>query len=245
MAERNGRRKPRGTNTRLPNIKYYLIVTDTKETEINYLKGLRDSIPVESQEKVVLTVRKSKNALKLINDARTESSKLPQYYETWIVFDRDQVPNFDNIITSAKANNINVGWSNPCIEIWFSAYFGAMPTCNDSVSCNDSFEKIYLKVTKQKYDKADKDIYAKLGRFGDETNAITLAKQKIREHEKNGKRSHAQMCPATTLHNLIEEIKVKVNPQLEAMRRFCEGNLNCDEPIPEFEQASFREVEIK
>jgi hypothetical protein len=36
----------------------------------------------------------------------------------------------------------------------------------------------------------------------------------------------------------------KANPQLEAMRRFCEGNSNCDEPIPEFERASFREVKI-
>jgi hypothetical protein len=35
-----------------------------------------------------------------------------------------------------------------------------------------------------------------------------------------------------------------VNPQLDAMRRFCEGNRNCDEPIPEFERASFREAEI-
>jgi hypothetical protein len=32
--------------------------------------------------------------------------------------------------------------------------------------------------------------------------------------------------------------------QMEAMRRFCEENRNCDEPMPEFERIKFREVEI-
>jgi hypothetical protein len=209
MPERNGRRKPRGSNPRPFNLGYYLIVTDTKETEINYLTGLHNSLPVEHQEKVVLIVRKSKRILNLIEDAMNEREKHPQYCETWIVFDRDQVPGFNNIITSAKANNIKVGWSNPCIEIWFNAYFNEMPTCNGSVSCNAVFEKTYLKATKQKYGKADKDIYTKLNRFGDEAVAITLAKQKIREHENNGKLEPTQQCPATTLHNLVEEIKKK------------------------------------
>ncbi len=34
------------------------------------------------------------------------------------------------------------------------------------------------------------------------------------------------------------------NPQLEAMCRFCNGNRDCDEPIPEFNHSSFREMEI-
>ena len=32
--------------------------------------------------------------------------------------------------------------------------------------------------------------------------------------------------------------------QMEAMRRFCEENSDCDEPLPEFERIRFREVEV-
>jgi len=52
-----------------------------------------------------------------------------------------------------------VGWSNPCIEIWFFAYFGDMPSIKESFVCCDKFKIKYEKVTGQKYDKADENIY--------------------------------------------------------------------------------------
>ena len=50
-AERNGKRKTRDqlTKRRVPELGYYFIVTDTEETEQNYMYGLRDSIPKELQ----------------------------------------------------------------------------------------------------------------------------------------------------------------------------------------------------
>ena len=51
-----------------------------------------------------------------------------QHRMLWIVFNRDQVPNFDKIIAAAERSDINVAWSNPCFEIWLFAYFGNMPT---------------------------------------------------------------------------------------------------------------------
>ncbi len=52
-----------------------------------------------------------------------------------IVFDRDQVKDFDEIIRLAEKNDINAGWSNPCFEIWMFAYFGEMPTIKESYIC--------------------------------------------------------------------------------------------------------------
>ena len=51
--ERNGNRKTREqiAKRRIPELGYYFIVTDTKETEQNYMYGLRDSIPKELQYK--------------------------------------------------------------------------------------------------------------------------------------------------------------------------------------------------
>ncbi len=59
--ERNGSRKPRElARHRTPLLGYYFIVTDTKETEQNYMYGLRDSIPKNYKGKLVIKVIKTK-----------------------------------------------------------------------------------------------------------------------------------------------------------------------------------------
>lgn len=211
MTDRTGKRKTREqlSRHRVPEPGYYFIVTDTKETERNYMLGLRDSIPEKMRGKLVIKVCKTKT-VDLVNEALKMVSLHPQYSELWIVFDRDQVEDFDQIVSLAKENNINVGWSNPCIEIWFTAYFGKMPTHQDSVACCNGFEKQYLRMTKQKYDKADTAIYSKLCRYGNEKRAIEIAARKYDEHERNGNIKPSEMCPGTTVHVLVKEIKDKV-----------------------------------
>ena len=102
----------------------------TEETEQNYMYGLRDSIPRELQGKLVIKVIKTKSS-DLVDEARNLASVNVQYREIWIIFDRDKVMNFDEIIRQAVEKGISVGWTNPCIEEWFNAYFGAMPTYQD------------------------------------------------------------------------------------------------------------------
>ena len=59
---RAGKRKDRNkrVGTRVPELGYYLIVTDTEETEKNYFEGLRDSVPEELKERLVIKVEKAK-----------------------------------------------------------------------------------------------------------------------------------------------------------------------------------------
>ena len=177
--ERNGKRKTRDqfVKGRAPQLGYYFIVTDTEETEQNYMYGLRDSIPKELQGKLVIKVIKTKSK---------------------------------DLVDEARNKDINVGWTNPCIEEWFNAYFGAMPTYYDSVACCNGFSQTFRKITGQKYVKSDKDIYEKLNHYGDEEQAIKLADQKYNEHILNGKERPTEMCPCTTVHRLVREIKSKI-----------------------------------
>jgi hypothetical protein len=183
--KRTGQRKRREqlSKRRTPKLGYYFIITDTKETEQNYMHGLRDSIPKELQGKLVIKVSQTSTA-NLVDEAKSLAALQPQYGEPWIIFDRDQVKNFDEIIYKAESENINVGWSNPCIEIWFSAYFSTMPTYQDSVTCCSGFGTTFEKGTRQKYKKSDRQIYNKLCKYGDERQAITIAKQKLKEQQK-------------------------------------------------------------
>ena len=76
---------------------------------------------------------------------------------------------FDEIVAEAVSKGIQVGWSNPCFEIWMYAYFGAMPAIQDSWICCSDFGRVYENKTGQKYSKADEQMYGKICKAGDET----------------------------------------------------------------------------
>ncbi len=132
-----------------------------------------------------------------------------QYRIPWIVFDRDQVIGFDEIISEAEKKGIQVGWSNPCFEIWMYAYFGAMPAIQDSWTCCSEFGRVYESKTGQKYSKADEKMYGKISNAGNEEKAIQIAQQKLEQCEREGKKKPSEMCPGTTVHKLVAEIRGK------------------------------------
>ena len=203
-AERNGERKRRDIR-RNPRLGYYIIITDTKETEKNYFEGLKKSFSIELQKHIVIQVKKA-STKDLVKTCLEEVSEDPQYRQPWIIFDRDQVSDFDEIIETAGNNDINVGWSNPCIELWFSAYFGEMPTFAGSPQCVSHFKKLFEQKTGTEYTKAIAEIYKKLNNNGDENNAIRIAKTQ-HKNMVNSCSKPSQMDSTTTLYILVEEIK--------------------------------------
>ncbi len=192
MTDRTGRQKTREQRMkrRVPELGYYFIVTDTKETEQNYILGLRDSFPAHIQGKLVIKVWKART-VDLVEKALEMASLHPQFGEPWIIFDRDQVPNFDAIITTAQQQGIHVGWSNPCIEIWFHTYFGSMPTHQESVSCCAGFSRKYKHIVDQTYEKADRSIY------GHSANSVMRIPrfQSLRQNMQNTKTSASPFLP--------------------------------------------------
>lgn len=191
---RAGKRKDRNQRlgTRVPELGYYLIVTDTDETEKNYFEGLRDSIPAELKDRLVIKVEKAKT-VELVERAVELVSKEPQYRIPWIVFDRDQVKGFDEIIQAAEKNKVNAGWSNPCFEIWMFAYFGEMPVIRESTSCCSRFADKYESVTGQKYQKAGRDVYQKLVQYGDAVKAVEIAERCLQKCIGDGKNKPSEM----------------------------------------------------
>lgn len=210
-ADRNGKRKGRDSfRTRVPDLGYYFIVTDTKETEEKYMYGLRDSLPKDLSGRIVIKVSKSKTD-KLVSVCKEQAAMEPQYGEPWIVFDRDRIVCFDQIIETARREGVNVGWSNPCIEIWFDAYFGKMHSYQDSVTCCREFSKTFEKKTGQEYKKSSNQIYSMLNRYGDEATAIKTAKSRLAQYLRDGIDKPSEMCPCTTIYRLVEEIRIKTS----------------------------------
>lgn len=207
---RAGKRKDRNQRMgqRVPELGYYLIVTDTEETEKNYFEGLRDSIPAELKDRLIIKVEKVKT-VELVKRALELVGKESQYRIPWIVFDRDQVKGFDEIIWTAEKNGVHAGWSNPCFEIWMYAYFGEMPVIRESYTCCDRFADKFEKVTRQKYYKNDRDVYRKLVQYGDFEQAVVLAERSLKKCVDDGKKLPSEMWPACMVQRLVAEILKK------------------------------------
>ena len=186
-------------------LSYYLIVTDTEATERCYFTGLYQTLPKDIKDKIVIKVIETKTH-NMIEKCLEMTAYEPQYRIPWIIFDRDQIPQFDDIINEAKKKEIQVGWSNPCFEIWMYTYFGLMPTQPSSWTCCSNFGKEFWNRTGYKYSKSDIKLYEKLYKYGDEKNGVKIARQKLSQLEKENLKP-SEMNPCTTVHLLVEDIK--------------------------------------
>ena len=210
-ANRNGNRRPRNANNKMrePELGYYLIVTDTEGTERCYFNGLYNSIPEEIRDRLVIRTYETKTQ-SMINKCKELQGTDSQYRIPWLIFDRDEVTNFDDRISSAEKAGIHVGWSNPCFEIWMYAYFGSMPTMRDSQECCSRFAAEYKRKTGIDYSKTEEHLYEKLCKYGNEKNALAIAKQKMEQCKRENKYAPSTKSPATTVYELVQEIREKV-----------------------------------
>lgn len=210
--DRMGNRKTRDQRSkrRVPEMGYYLVVTDTEATERCFFTGLHNSLPEEMKQKLVIKVVET-DTQDLIQKCQELTAYDAQYRIPWIVFDRDQVVDFDQIVKRAEKAGIYAGWSNPCFEIWLFAYFGMMPVIQDSWTCCSKFAELYFRKTGNEYTKADKNVYMRLCEYGNEERALTIAEQKYQQCMRDGKTHPSTMCPATRVYELVREIKSKVS----------------------------------
>lgn len=209
--DRVGNRKPRVSkkNMRIPEMGYYIVVTDAEGTEPCFFNGLHKDLSTEDKDKLVIKVVKAKTK-DMIQKCIELTAYEPQLRIPWIVFDRDKVIGFNDIVNEANNHGIHVGWSNPCFEIWMFAYFGNMPTIAESRICCSKFSNVYKKKTGIEYSKTDPDIYRRLCAVGNESKAIEIAAQKHIQHMKNGTLLPSDMIPCSTVYELVREIKDKL-----------------------------------
>ena len=208
--DRTGKIELRKIGSRKPDLGYYYIVTDAVETEPNYFNGIKENLPDKLKGRLVIKVKTTKT-YDMVDTILSDTSKSPIVYDKWIVFDKDQVKEFDELIQKAKKHEINVGWSNPCIEILFIAYFGKSPNINDQRGCIKEFENEFLRKTGKKYQKNNKNIYNDLVKNGDELLAISTLRRKHEEYLKLGTKSPSKMVGVSMVYKLLEEIDDKVN----------------------------------
>jgi hypothetical protein len=203
-ANRGDRKKRR------PKLGAYMIVTDTEKTEKLYFEGLKGSLPKEVRENLLIKIHSKKEIGSMISFAREENGRDPRYRDIWLIIDHDEFKDFDIFIVDALSEKLNVGWSNPCFEVWLSGYLDSVISVHDSKLCCQRFEEIFVKKTnKKEYDKGDESIYRTLIEFGNEETALKRARE-IYNSKNVGSCKPSQLEGCTSVYLLVEEIKAKV-----------------------------------
>lgn len=209
-----GNRQKRTRGGRPKELGNYYIVTDARETEKNYFEGLRASFPANLQDKIEIKVCDVSSYKDLIPEALKGRQKA-QFRQLWLVFDRDQIPNFDEILDKAQAEKIEVGWSNPCFELWLAAYFsGKVPNYSDSKECVEAFKVLYKRATKREYSKNEKNLYDTLTKHGDEAKALTAARVQYENERRVKPCASESFC--TAVHRLVQELVQARNADVQS-----------------------------
>ena len=187
----------------------YLIVTDAEKTEKNYFEGIKNIIPDSLKNDLQIKIYSNKPLAKIIDFAAEQRNRDERFRDIWLVFDRDEVKNFDKLIEDAKESKMNVAWSNPCFEIWLMSYFQNPKNIDDSQKCCETFEKIFKENTSKKYKKSEEKIYNILCESGDENRAIERSREKYHQVRKEYSKP-SKMIGCTTVYKLVEELKKKI-----------------------------------
>lgn len=186
---------------------FMYVVSEGTKTEPNYIIGIAKEINAKyynlasCQRIVVQGV--GRNTMGLLEYARKQVEiDHPRASVVWLMYDRDDFPldRFDNTQYSAlqrqDARKYRVAWSNECIELWFLLHF-------QDLTVNVGRKK-YRELLKEYcgYEKNMPDVYEVLK---DKTeSALSRAK---RQHEQYGDIAPSKMCPATTVYQLVEELR--------------------------------------
>ena len=82
----------------------YLIVTDAEKTEKYYFEGIKNRIPDSLKNDLQIKIYSNKALSKIIDFAAEKRNKDERFRDIWLVFDRDEVKNFDQLIEEEKEN---------------------------------------------------------------------------------------------------------------------------------------------
>ncbi len=204
----------RKTNKFIEN-KNFLIITNGKETEVNYFKLLKNHYKSPYTIKIEF---QNNDPLQLV-DYAIQKNNQNSYNQIWVVFDVDKTHidgKFEPAIAKASKNNIKFAFSNLAFEVWLISHFKIYSKESNIKELMQTINE-YLKSKnyKNEYKKGNKEILEKFF-IKDYKTAISNAKQvfqtKLKEHNQqygtNVQPKFYEWNSCTNVFDLIEALKL-------------------------------------
>lgn len=191
-----------------------LIVTEARETEPNYFRGLRANETVSDQFAVTVTSSKGKAPLKTVRKAISDNEKQERrdeaYDEVWCILDVEGPKNRGPIgkaIKLAGENGVSLCLSNPCFEIWLLLHFVKESRAYASGrQVVDRLKKPWKDHCQKPYKKNDDSIYDSVA---DLTETAIENARWVREKHHGATKNTADCNSSTEIYRLVEYL---INP---------------------------------
>lgn len=208
--------KERKAGNRKPKAESYLIVTEGKQTEPNYFKGLANNVRKTCSGGRIdvpsIEVRgEGRSTVSLVKEAG-RINDLPEnnYQHIWIVFDKDDFDDFNDAIELAANYGFNVAWSNQSFEYWLYLHFDYLDTALDRTQICVKLSSIFKqnRIDPNGYRKNMPNIYELVTEHGNVDDAIEHAKKRRREFEEcfGSDSNRSDWDPCTTVDLLVDEL---------------------------------------
>ena len=209
-------RKKRTHDFKSPKANSFLIITEGEKTEPFYLNGLKNQILekvggtvdiVEVPEIDIYGQGASTEWLIEITEEYVNKAKII-YQNIWVIFDKDDFPDFDSAIKNGLNKGYSIGWSNQSFEYWLFLHFNYSDAdlhrheWNEKL--NDLFKQYHLTV--DGYEKNLENLYSLLDSIDGVNTAIRNAKRRM-ERFREGIDKPSAYAPGTMLHVLVEQLK--------------------------------------
>jgi len=206
MARRSRRRPPhRESKQRV------LAVCESRETEPNYFRGLRDEQGVRVQFAVKLARGKGGTALDAVQRAISIKEQAKgdgrefEFDTVWCVLDVEQAggnPQLAQARKLANENGIRAVLSNPAFEVWVLAHFER--TAKSFIDCDKvigHLQKHWRSAFGSEYEKNDRKIYHRLS--GSTAEAVGNARW-VREVHFRDRHDIVDCNSVTDVYRLVE-----------------------------------------
>ena len=195
-------RKIRVTRRKKPTV--LIALEDTKSAKYYINELARDYGVSKRIEFVPPKGTNPKNVLKAINLHSTKASEIES---RWLVFDKDDYSKeeINGTISSAKANRINIAFSNESYELWILLHFEDVKRHITRKETNKRLNRYFKEKYNIEYSKASIEIYGLIK--SNQEVAINRAKELYNGNLNSDGYIDYLSNPLTTFYKLVEHIK--------------------------------------
>lgn len=139
------------THSKLEPRPVFYLFCEGKKTEPDYFRALNNSLTPKSNVNLkfpfggAVAHEVAKRAIKFKNSNSQSQRHVSSFNENdqvWVVFDRDQHPNFDEAVRLCRENDVPVGRSNPCFEVWLILHLEDYGAQDNSQEVKKRFNKL-------------------------------------------------------------------------------------------------------
>ena len=204
----------RKSGVREPKPDSFLIISEGKETEPNYFRGLAQYInnrygqSVDVRTPIIELQGEGRCTVSLVHlVAQIAARSHMLYSQVWILFDKDDFEDFDEAVNLCKVYGFKAGWSNQSFEYWLYLHFDYLDSALHRSELCSKLDQVFKRynICDDGYKKNDKLIFEHVSANGGLKRAVRNAKNIDDKYEETIPPSRRDPC--TKVYKLIVELK--------------------------------------